>query len=1256
MGAIDCITKSGLADESKLKELSSKIEALVKNGKHPVEADAIVKHEFIQEQYAALNGELNGLKKKFGIAPGNAALAELDISDISAEFKTTFPKPKHTVSEAGVRNVRMKETTEADLSQEPPSQFEGAPIAEPKPFVSSKGHTVKFEDGELIVTNKKGEPVSDETRKKVLQEYADAYDFSLGETAPPPPEGTSFANENEAKRYVVENSRNPYEIADIYVNEEPQTAPLSTVERMIADYGIGKVTRDSYLRHGDKNNINQSKAKSYLNNDGMEIDVVAKELSDHYGIEITPQDIVDFMDRFPNGAGSAIKLVETPISIEAAAKFKQLTGLDLTNEVATKVLEQEFNKLDDINRQLIEDSYETVDQLDEAYETTHKASENVQNNQAGQTAQEPNTVPDADAGSVRRGTNEPELAGRDGSDGVIPPTQEAPVAPEETPYVTDIRHATLDEDAYGMGLKELEARSGLSGDELRAQADKLIEQGMAADIVKRALAGKDISIAEKAVLVKLKAAVDQEWETAMDQYDTAVKDGGGAAIHDAELKKSEIAARAQEIYQAAKLAGSQYGQGLAFQKMFSGTDYSIGEMLTRKQKAAPKGRQLTTEEVAEVEAKQKDIKTKEKKIKDKGKEIADAIRKLRIGKQGDSAMSNIFGLPIAIYDTAIITIANAVEAGANLADAIGQGVKYIKDNGGFKNKNDEKAFRSQVMYAGANEKRLNAQKARAKNTIERERAKVKIARFESARDAKIKEAKAKGATDDEIKAINDKYDAAIERHNKHFDYEKPPIELDKEAQELRVQAQHAKDDFELQIIKEQMKNRTVKEKIRDVGRRTLATSGALTSTFDDSLIGVQLYVAMIANPKVGLKAWVEHWRQFGSDKRFRRKMAELHNDAKWDLAEKSGLEILEPQSLSAEAKSKVEDMTIGSYHNEEINVKGVNVNPLQVVKPFERLFTSGGNIMRFELFKAKAQELMDKGMTFDSHPEEFKSIASVINSITGRGGMPTKLKVVTPYITPVMWSPSLFASSVNLLGITDVLAPVGVKGFYSKLTPRARKYAAAQTATALSVGAAVLGLFALAKAQGVEDVDADLDPTSPTFGNVRIGNKSYNAFSRFAGYAKIISQTLLSRLVSTAKGDGWKAFRTKDGEKQFLDEKDAGPYAPSTLGVLGSFARGKMRPTAGAAFDLMAGEHFFEPGKPYGAKDALWDVTTPISADDVIKNLERDPAYLQIINFALLFEGLKVSDTRDFEKKSKTSNVVRAPKAPEAPEAPSAPE
>jgi hypothetical protein len=53
MPLIPCITKSGLADEAKMKELSSRVEDLVKQGKHVAEAEAIVKREFINEKYRA---------------------------------------------------------------------------------------------------------------------------------------------------------------------------------------------------------------------------------------------------------------------------------------------------------------------------------------------------------------------------------------------------------------------------------------------------------------------------------------------------------------------------------------------------------------------------------------------------------------------------------------------------------------------------------------------------------------------------------------------------------------------------------------------------------------------------------------------------------------------------------------------------------------------------------------------------------------------------------------------------------------------------------------------------------------------------------------------------------------------------------------------------------------------------------------------------------------------------------------------------
>lgn len=76
-----------------------------------------------------------------------------------------------------------------------------------------------------------------------------------------------------------------------------------------------------------------------------------------------------------------------------------------------------------------------------------------------------------------------------------------------------------------------------------------------------------------------------------------------------------------------------------------------------------------------------------KPVKLKGKELADKIRGLR-PKSGGSASAQIFGLPIAIYDTAIVAIANAVEAGASIADAINEAIKGMS----FGSDKDQKRF------------------------------------------------------------------------------------------------------------------------------------------------------------------------------------------------------------------------------------------------------------------------------------------------------------------------------------------------------------------------------------------------------------------------------------------------------------------------------------------------------------------------------------------------------------------------------------
>lgn len=74
--------------------------------------------------------------------------------------------------------------------------------------------------------------------------------------------------------------------------------------------------------------------------------------------------------------------------------------------------------------------------------------------------------------------------------------------------------------------------------------------------------------------------------------------------------------------------------------------------------------------------------TEEKSIAAKGKELADRIRKLKSKPKADVLQANVFGVGVSLYNTSIDIVAQAVEQGAKLADAIARGVEYIKTNYG----------------------------------------------------------------------------------------------------------------------------------------------------------------------------------------------------------------------------------------------------------------------------------------------------------------------------------------------------------------------------------------------------------------------------------------------------------------------------------------------------------------------------------------------------------------------------------------------
>jgi hypothetical protein len=496
-----------------------------------------------------------------------------------------------------------------------------------------------------------------------------------------------------------------------------------------------------------------------------------------------------------------------------------------------------------------------------------------------------------------------------------------------------------------------------------------------------------------------------------------------------------------------------------------------------------------------------------------------------------------------------------------------------------------------------------------------------------------------------IKKRNEKAQQDIKRkiENKEFDgpekrtslLEDPEVkknypQLRKEALDAIVEKENAQHEFELALLKDEMSKRNKGEKLRDFGKKLIATSKAILSGIDDSATFVQNHFTILSNPKAGSKAWLDHVKDAISEPRMQRELAALHNSPSWDLIKNSGLDVLEPKSM---AEGKVEEAFENNLLAKKIKIGDKEYDPWRYTGGiFERAFTSLGNNLRVNLFLKRAQQLMDQGKTFETHPEEFKSVARAINELTARGKQNKYIEQANPVLTPIIWAPRMLSSTFNQLGLADLLSAVGGKklgteGFYRKLTPDQRIYALKQLGKNIGVGVAAMAAASFAGAE------VDYDPRSVTFGNIKAGTKSYNVFGRYATVVKTIVQATLGTRIKPG------------GDQQDLDSGKFG--AKTRGGVIGGFFRGKMTPAAGAAFDLMEGKNFYT-NQPFGVKDLPEALLMPMSIKELKTGWEQDGSISLLTRFLPSFEGLKVSDERDFQKetstksnKKKSSNIPR---------------
>jgi DNA repair exonuclease SbcCD ATPase subunit len=382
-----------------------------------------------------------------------------------------------------------------------------------------------------------------------------------------------------------------------------------------------------------------------------------------------------------------------------------------------------------------------------------------------------------------------------------------------------------------------------------------------------------------------------------------------------------------------------------------------------------------------------------------------------------------------------------------------------------------------------------------------------------------------------IKKATSRYEERLKNKDFAPAAKKAPLPFDKELNELKLDRDKIKAEFDVEQEKARMANRPMSEKIWDTAVDVWNLPKSLLASIDMSAPFRQGAVLSISNPKAGVKSFHEMFRQAFSEKKADEWLLKLRDTPEYQLMKQSKLYLAEPNTkLTAK-----EEQFLSNFAG-RIPIIG------RLIKGSERAYTGYLNKLRVDVFANGVDRLMEQGITPESNPEAYKAWASFINNATGRGNLGA-LENAATVLNGFFFSPRYLASRVNLLN------PVT----YSKMPKAVRVMALKSMITYAAFGALFLSLAAAAGA------DVEHDPRSSDFGKMKIGNMRYDIWAGFQQVIRFIAQVTTGERKST-----------KTGKITKLDGKTF-PFE-SRGDVVKRFFRSKLSPAAGTTVNMLTGE------------------------------------------------------------------------------------
>lgn len=574
---------------------------------------------------------------------------------------------------------------------------------------------------------------------------------------------------------------------------------------------------------------------------------------------------------------------------------------------------------------------------------------------------------------------------------------------------------------------------------------------------------------------------------------------------------------------------------------------------------------------------------------DNVEELVDAVKQKIADKFPDATTRQIRDA-ISGYARTINMNRDEVKGAINIMKSIGRMISELEDlEAGIKK---ERAKRPKDSELSDKERALKNRADALRQDIKEKLNTIPLTEEEEIEKEEKRLEAWKKRTETAIKKLTEKLN--------NQDYSKDPkrkeIQLDKDAQELKLKHQALKDMFDLEHEKFKLKERKWYQKLLAGLPEAWNAPKALLATFDLSAPfrqGILPLVSLVfTKPKVAFKMFKNmHGFAFGKESKYDEYIARVKSSPEYLMMKESGLDITEQNAaISAREESIASNWAkrIPIYgQTAKVKIKGRNIKlpGVDVVGRSERAYSGFLNQLRVEMFLTGAAKLQEMGYNMANDKQVFKDLAHHINNSTGRGKANTKgfvgekfgqpINSFAQLMSPLFFSPKLIISRINTLA-----NPI----YYARLSKPVQKMAVKQIATFYTfMGIAVL----LAKMMDDDDDESysvEIDPRSSDFAKIKLDNTTIDFTGGYAQYARFLTQMVT----------GQKKMR--DGSIYDLGSE----YNKPTKGsVLGNFLVNKMSPFANYLTNKMNLIEGSKLEEEFNKEKSLLNFAVPIWINDI---------------------------------------------------------